>query len=392
MQLRVFAAAFLLSAWFGCQCGPTSTDPCFGVRCGTGLTCDSLTGRCGAPGTGSGGGTGSGTGGGSGGGGGDVDAGTCTASCSASAPICDPVTNSCKICTETQGCSGSTPVCQTISNGGLGKCVVCTVTSGCSGATPACDPTFFPNGACVQCVSPDDCPVPGSLCDLNTHTCAAPGTGGGAGGGAGGGTGGGTGGGSSGPPIFDDAGMTTRCLPFDAGTMSCTTECPKGYECISNQCQLRGRSGPVQVTLRFDQPEDLDLHLVEPLPDGGTCEIYYAAPGVNPNAPPPPFPLPFPIPNCGAKGWLDVDSNAACNIDNIDVENIIYSPGVVPTRGTYIARVVYYQGCSATGPIPYEVEVRANGVTRWYCGQFQPGTSTGGNQGAGVTVATFTLP
>jgi hypothetical protein len=319
--------------------------------------------------------------------------------CSGATPLCDPASNTCKTCTPTGGCSGATPICQTIANAGQGKCVVCTVTAGCSGATPACDPTVFPNGACVACMSPDDCPVPGSLCNLNTNTCIA-GTGGGSGGGSGGGTGtgggtgvgGGTGGGSSGPPVFDDAGMTTRCLPFDAGTMACTNECPKGYACVSNQCQLRGSTGPVQVTLRWNQPEDLDLHLVEPKPNGGTCEIYYANPGTNPDAGPPPFPLPFPLPAGCSKGWLDVDSNAACMIDNINVENIIYSPGVAVTSGTYIARVVYYQHCSATGPIPYEVEVRANGVTRWYCGQFQPGDANGGNQGAGVTVSTFTLP
>lgn len=385
MKFRALVALSLLAAWFSCQCGPTSTDPCDGVRCGTGLSCDPLTGRCASPIAGGNGGTGGGiggTGGGSGGGSAEDAGSGCAVTCSGTTPVCDTATNTCKICTETLGCSGSTPVCQTIANGGLGKCVVCTVNAGCSGATPACDPTVFPNGACVQCVSPDDCPVPGSLCDLGTNTCVSGNTGGGAGGG----------GGSSGPPVFDDAGMTSRCLPFDAGTMACTTECPKGYECVSNVCQLRGSTGPLQVTLRFNQAEDLDLHLVEPLPDGGTCEIYYAAPGVNPNAPPPPIPLPFPIPNCGAKGWLDVDSNAACNIDNIDVENIIYSPGVVPTRGTYIARVVYYQHCSSPGPIPYEVEVRANGVTRWYCGQFQPGDANGGNQGAGVTVSTFRLP
>ncbi|MDP2271982.1 MAG: hypothetical protein Q8K32_14675 [Archangium sp.] len=375
MKLRVFAIAFFVSAWFGCQCGPTSNDPCEGVRCGTGLTCDPLTGKCATPlGSGLGGGAGGGS---ASGGGSGQDAGSgCAMTCFGTTPICDPATNSCKTCTETAGCSGATPICQTISNAGLGKCVVCTVGNGCSGSTPACDPTVFPNGACVQCVSPDDCPVPGSVCDLGTNTCMAGNTGGG--------------GGGSGQPTFDDAGMTSRCLPFDAGTMSCTSECPKGYECISNQCQLRGRSGPVQVTLRFNQPQDLDLHLVEPLPDGGTCEIYYAKPGINPNAPPLPFPVP--IPNCGAKGWLDVDSNAACEIDNINVENIIYSPGVTPTGGPYIVRVVYYQHCSGPGPIPYEVEVRANGITRWYCGQFQPGDANGGNQGAGRTITTFNLP
>ncbi len=381
MQLRVFVAAFLLSAWFGCQCGPTSNDPCLGIRCGTGLVCDPLTTHCVSPGAG--GGTGAG------GGGGAVDAGTCTASCSGTTPVCDPATHSCKICTETQGCSGATPVCQTISNGGLGKCVVCTVNSGCSGTTPACDPTVFPNGACVQCVSPSDCPVPGSLCELSTNTCSAPGSGGGAGGGTG--TGGGTG--SSNPPLFfNDAGQTTRCIGVDAGTMSCTNECPKGFECISNICHLRGSTGTIQVTLRWSQPQDLDLYLVEPLPDGGSCEIYYGKPGVNPA--PPIIPLPFPIPSssCGAKGWLDVDSNRACTIDNIDVENIIYDAGLRPTAGTYEVRANYWQNCTGASSTPYEVEVRANGVTRWFCGIFNSNDANGGGAGAGVVITTFTLP
>ena len=285
------------------------------------------------------------------------------------------------------GCSGAEPICQTIANAGLGKCVVCTTTAGCSGATPACDPTALPNGACVQCVQPDDCPVPGSLCDLNTHTCAAPGTGGGPGGGTGGGTG------TTNPPIFfNDAGMTTRCLGVDAGTMSCTSECPKGYECLSNACRLRGSTGPIQVTLRWNQPQDLDLYLVEPLPDGGSCEIYYGQPGINPT--PPPFPLPFPIPqsSCGAKGWLDVDSNRACTIDNIDVENIIYDAGLRPTRGTYEVRANYWQNCTGASSTPFEVEVRANGVTRWFCGTFTAVQASGGGAGAGRIITTFTLP
>lgn len=381
---RAFLFAFALASWAGCQCGP-APGPCDGVKCAAGLTCDPTIGKCidpNASGGGSGGGvSGGGGGGATGSGGGGAMMGTCSPACSGNTPVCDPATNTCKTCTDDLGCSGATPVCQTISNGGLGKCVVCTVNKGCveGSATPACDPTVFPDGACVMCTQGSDCPVPGSACDLNTNTCIPGGTGGG-------------GGGGNMLPIFDDAGMTARCLPFDAGAQMCSTECPRGYECVSGLCKLRGSSGPVQVTLRFNQPEDLDLHVVEPLGDGGTCEIYYAQPGVNPNAPPPPFPLPFPIPNCGAKGWLDLDSNAACRIDNVDVENVIYSPGTIAPRGTYIVRVVYYQNCQATAPVPYEVEVRANGQTRFYCGQFQPNQANGGNQGAGTTITSFTLP
>jgi hypothetical protein len=64
MKLRAFVIAFFVSAWFGCQCGPVNTDPCAAVKCGAGLTCDPLTGRCSFP-IGVGGGTGT-TGGGGG--------------------------------------------------------------------------------------------------------------------------------------------------------------------------------------------------------------------------------------------------------------------------------------------------------------------------------------
>ncbi len=380
MTSRAFAVSFFLAAIAGCQCGP-SAAPCVGVVCAAPLVCDPMTERC-VGASGSGGGLANGTGGGGGGGGAmvDEDAGMpCAQTCGGATPLCDGDTGRCVTCTPTRGCSGATPVCQPIANGGQGKCVVCTVNQGCADPTPACDPTVFPNGACVQCTKPDDCPVPGSDCDLTTNRCVP------------GGMGGGTGGGN-GAAQFDDAGMTARCLPFDAGVRACTTECGAGYECVSGVCRLRGSTGPVQVTLRFPDSEDLDLHLVEPLVDGGTCEIYYAMPGINPTPPPIPIPIPIPVRECGAKGWLDVDSNAACDIDNINVENIIYSPGVVPTRGQYIARVVYYQNCGINRPVPWEVEVRANGVTRWYCGQFQPNQSNGGNQGAGVHVTSFVLP
>lgn len=381
MKLRLFVAAFFVSAWLGCQCGPSTEDPCAGVRCAGGLTCSPETGRCVDPG--SGGGSGSSTTDG----GTEEDAGVqgCAQSCSGTTPVCDPATNSCKTCTATAGCSGTTPICQTIANAGLGKCVVCTVNEGCAGSTPACDPTAFPNGACVQCVSGDDCPVPGSVCNLDTNTCAAPGTDAGTT--------------SNGPPLFfDDAGMTARCFPIDAGTRSCSNECPSGYECVGGVCQLRGRSGPVQATLRWNTECDLDLYMVEPIPDGGTCEIYYGRPGSDPNAPPPPFPIPIPVPPSCSKGWLDLDANRACGsgdmmvqLSNRPVENIIYPRNSAAPRGTYTVKVNNWSSCSVNTAIPYEVEVRANGVTRWYCGTFNPSDANGGGAGAGRVVTSFSI-
>jgi hypothetical protein len=232
-----------------------------------------------------------------------------------------------------------------------------------------------------------------------------PSTGGGAGGGSGTG-GGGAGGGSNGPPLFDDAGVTSRCGTFSGPSgQACqnSEQCPRGFECLSGVCALRGRSGPVQVTLRWGTETDLDLYLVEPLPDGGSCEIYYQRPGPVPCSAPPGlglclpdggFAFGMPGGSCGSKGWLDVDANRGCDMSALTstpVENIIYSPGVALTSGTYTVRVNNWSSCSLSPPIPWEVEVRANGQTRYYCGQFQT-SGNGGASGAGDVVTAFTLP
>ncbi|MCU0696174.1 MAG: hypothetical protein MUC96_06585 [Myxococcaceae bacterium] len=392
---RLALPVVLLSAWAACQCGPVSL--CESTRCGPGLVCQPSTGRCVLDGTPpfispTGGSGGSSVGGGSAGGastgGGDAqDAGVdCPMTCAGQTPVCDRAQGRCVACTATAGCSGATPVCNRLWQGGLGRCQVCLDdNSGCSGATPFCDVTITPAAGCIGCRNPADCTTPGTTCDsFGTRTCVVDD----------GGFGGGGAGGGSGSVVFSDGGVTTRCLPGGSTPgMACTTECPRGFVCQGGQCVLRGSTGPVQVTLRFPVAEDLDLYVVEPLPDGGTCEIYYGQPHVD--AGPPPIPLPFPIPpppRCGAKGWLDLDSNAACRIDNVNVENIIYSPNLTPTSGTYVVRVNYFQNCSASSPVPYEVEVRANGQTRFYCGSFTPSMATGGSLGAGRRVASFTLP
>jgi hypothetical protein len=378
MKLRSFAIAFVLSAWFGCQCGGP-TDPCAQVRCGTGLSCDPTTGACVIGGAGGGGSTATGGGGTT----------TCLPACAGTTPVCDVTTLTCVTCTATSGCSGATPACLTTGNAG--------------------------QGSCVQCVMPADCAIAGSTCDGTTHTCVNPSTGGGSGttgggsgvtGGGSGVTGGGQGGGSVGPPMFDDAGMTAHCANF-AGPpgQACTNseQCAHGYDCIAGACELRGHSGPVQVTLRWGTQTDLDLYLVEPLLDGGTCEIYYQNPGPVPCSDPLHLGLCLPDggfalglggTSCDSKGWLDLDANRGCDMQsltNSPVENIIYSPGISVTSGTYTVRVNNWSICSLSPPIPWEVEVRANGLTRFYCGQFQT-SGNGGSAGAGNVVTTFTLP
>ncbi len=358
VKLRLFLASAIVSMWVGCQCGPGGL--CEQVKCGDGLVCDTGSGKCVVLGSLDGG---SNTGDGGGGGGSDggnpqnVDAGpACPMSCGGETPVCDPVAQKCVTC-RVEGAIGSQ------------------VHVGCAAPTAFCD-TNVPNNQCVGCRTFGDCLSGINMdCDLTTHTCyqydagTVPG---------------------QGPVQFDDAGLTSRCTDVRPSEPMCRGEsCPKGFTCASGVCVLNGRNGPVQVALRFDQPQDLDLYVVEPTPTGGTCEVYYG----NPNTPPVTLPIPLPIPQpkpCGLL-TLDRDSNRACEIDNVNVENIISPTGVVPTKGTYTVRVNYWQECESRAKVPYEVEVRANGQTRYYCGSFKPSDANAGNQGAGVVITQFTI-
>lgn len=214
------------------------------------------------------------------------------------------------------------------------------------------------------------------ICDGATSTCIWPPPDAG--------TDGGSGGGGGGPAT--DSGFPF-CVPRDAGVVSCTLECPTGFHCVSGGCVLNGASGPVQVTLRWNTHEDLDLHLDEPTDAGGVCEIYYGAPNRvgSPSA-------------CGASGSLDLDSEPACPVppDNVDVENIIYPPGMLAPSGTYTVRVDHYAACQVgLMAAPFQVEVRNNGVVSGVCGVFVPTDSDWNAHGAangGRQVMTFTVP
>jgi hypothetical protein len=387
-HLAAFAAALAFALSTGC--GPKS--PCDGVKCPSGATCIADSGLClNASATDGGGGpldgavagdTGATLPDSDGGGGSGLDAGgsadgsigldasasACSPACTPSAPVCDPASATCKVCTDTLGCAAPYPVCDTTVLGGA--CVRCTATRGCLGdpSAPFCN-TAVAGGWCVACTQDNHC-FP-KFCELSTHTCInePPDAGSVPDGGAPSDAGG-----------PSDGGI--QCLHrYDAGYTPCTTGCQEGFHCTGGVCVLNGGNGPVQVTLRFDQPEDLDLHVVEPLPAGGSCEIYY---GDSNN--------PLGTSGCGAKGSLDLDSNAGCSIDNVDIENVIYPSSQPAPSGTYTVRVDYYSHCSATSRVPYEVTVRANGQTSVYCGSFGQADDDHGGAGSGVLVTTFTVP
>lgn len=180
---------------------------------------------------------------------------------------------------------------------------------------------------------------------------------------------------------WDDGGSPNRCgLPLNQQGTSCEGACPAGFTCIDGRCALNGGAGALQYTLRFPDDVDLDLHVVEPLTDGGTCEIYYGNPNRVPDAL-----------SCGARAALDLDSNPGCRIDSVNTENIIYPPNM-PTFGTYTARVDYYASCSVQTPVPFELEVRAGSTSRYYCGSFTASQADHGGGGSGLTVSVINIP
>jgi hypothetical protein len=169
--------------------------------------------------------------------------------------------------------------------------------------------------------------------------------------------------------------------------------CPQGFTCINGDCILNGGAGGVQVTLSFDDDEDLDLHVREPKPNGSYCEIYYGQPGpVDAGLPPIPIPIPIPTPPSCSVGWLDRDSNAACNIDGVNIENVIYPTNVAAPAGTYSVYVDYWEACDSIPATNFAVQVRANGANYLYCGTLDASQADSGGIGSGIHVADFTVP
>jgi len=293
--------------------------------------------------------------------------------------VCDEASRSCKVCTATAGCGGATPVCNTAPV--LGACVQCTadphcgtgqrcllstfscVASGdggtgtpdagkpdagdlagacaspCGGLTPACEPV---SGLCVACMADADCGL-GGQCDTDLFSC-----------------------------------VQGQCItPPPPPQATCNPNCPEGFACQGGQCVLRGASGPVQVTLRWDTDTDLDLHVLEPTANG-SCEISYSDPN---------RPLQAQPSSCGAVGSLDLDSNAGCALDHVNVENVIYPAGQPAPSGTYTVQVENFDACSVATTLPFEVTVRANGQVQVLCGVFAKNTA-----GQNKTVLTFTVP
>lgn len=142
------------------------------------------------------------------------------------------------------------------------------------------------------------------------------------------------------------------------GAVGATTTIPTTVRTVA--------TGDVQVTLSWDVQSDLDLHVVEPSGE----EIYWnnrvSATG----------------------GKLDLDSNAACNLDGVRNENAAWATTGSAPHGTYIVRIDMWTNCSTTAS-NYVLRVNNNGNATTYTGTLT-GTGDQGGRGSGTVVATFT--
>lgn len=126
-------------------------------------------------------------------------------------------------------------------------------------------------------------------------------------------------------------------------------------------------TGDVQVSVSWDAPSDVDLHVVDPSGE----EIYYG------NS------------SSASGGALDLDANAACNIDSppVNQENITWETA---PAGDYIVRLDYWDSCGVP-ETNYIVVVRVEGQrTRTFRGTFTgPGDHGGAGDGRLITEFTF---
>jgi hypothetical protein len=131
-------------------------------------------------------------------------------------------------------------------------------------------------------------------------------------------------------------------------------------------------TGDVQVSIAWESPADVDLHLIEP-----SAEVIFYANDTS-----------------ATGGVLDLDSNAGCGSDGPRNENITY-PGITPPSGTYAVQVQYWASCGAAAT-NYVVTFRVKGhEPQTFQSQFTgagDGTFPAEDVTKGVTIGTFSFP
>lgn len=129
----------------------------------------------------------------------------------------------------------------------------------------------------------------------------------------------------------------------------------------------------LEVNVSWDQPSDVDLHVVEPSGN----EIFFGNKGPS-----------------STGGTLDLDSNdippgvaGVCAIDNIDNENVSWPTGT-PAAGTYQVKVDYFSTCGVRNVTNFVVTVTNSGVVSTFTGAFTSDEADF-NQKGGRLITTF---
>jgi hypothetical protein len=127
-------------------------------------------------------------------------------------------------------------------------------------------------------------------------------------------------------------------------------------------------TGTMVISLEWDTPVDLDLHVQVPVPvsdinPDGTAWVWAKKPAALPSSTPP-------------DGVLDFDSNANCAIDGRDREDVIWTG--MPLAGHYIVRVDPFSLCGQVS-------------AAWHATAFYPaGAVTPVQEASGVLTTTST--
>ncbi len=122
--------------------------------------------------------------------------------------------------------------------------------------------------------------------------------------------------------------------------------------------------GDVQVSVSWTGASDVDLHVYDPSGE----KVYFG------NL------------SSASGGTLDLDSNAACNLDNVNNENVVWPVGAAP-HGEYRVVVNYWDDCGVPRS-DYVVTVQAAGLEpQVFSGSFVG--PAGGNPDAEITTFTY---
>jgi len=115
---------------------------------------------------------------------------------------------------------------------------------------------------------------------------------------------------------------------------------------IATITYIQAGTGSLQINLSFNNDKDLDLYVVQPDKEViyyGNQGEYYEEGGV-------------------PKGWgLDIDSNAACDIDGINSENVFYSNEYIQS-GKYEVWVNMWENCDPSIATNWVITARYQGA------------------------------